>query len=280
MMIRLRKQLPHATLFAAMAFFALLWLVPLLFVLTTSLKPESDTIKYPIEWIPSTITFDNFREILFSNAKAPLGRWLWNSLFVASSHTALVLLIASMAAYAYARLQFKGRDTLFGILMATMMVPPVMNFVPNYLTVDKLGWVDTYLALILPGLGGVFGVFLLRQFFKGIPRELEEAARIDGAGHFRVYWQIALPLARPALVTLAVFSFMGSWNDFLWPLIVTNDTNMRTLPPGLTMFQSQYFTYYGKLTAGAVVSAVPVLVLFLFAQRYFVKGISLTGLKG
>lgn len=279
-LVSARKQLPYLLLFLVMAVLAMIWLAPLLYILSTSLKPESETITWPLRWIPLHFSLDNYREILFSNARAPLLRWVWNSFFTASSHTLLVLLVSSLAAYGYARVEFRGRDTLFAILMATMMVPPVINFVPAFLIVDKLGWVDTYLALIMPGLGGVFGVFLLRQFFKGIPKDLEDAARIDGAGALRIWWQIVMPNSIPALVTLAVFAFMGHWNDFLWPLIVTNEATMRTLPPGLTMFQSQYISFYGRLTAGAVVSALPVLIVFLFAQRYFVRGITLSGLKG
>lgn len=278
--VRVRKQWPYALLFLVLAALAIVWLAPLLYIIVTSLKPESETITWPLRWIPQHPTFANYHEVLFSNAKAPLLRWVWNSFYTATFHTLLVLLVSSLAAYGYARMEFRGRDTLFAILMATMMVPGVINFVPLYLIVDKLGWVDSYKALILPGLGGVFGVFLLRQFFKGIPKDLEDAARIDGASTFRIWWQIMLPLSKPALVTLGVFTFMGHWNDFLWPLIVTNDTAMRTLPPGLTMFQSQYISFYGKLTAGAVISALPVLIVFLFAQQYFVKGITLSGLKG
>lgn len=278
--IRLRKQLPYAILLIVLAVIAIVWLAPLLYIISTSLKPESETITWPLRWIPQHFSLENYSVVLFSNAKAPLLRWVWNSFFTASTHTLLVLFVSSLAAYAYARMEFPGRDVIFAVLMATMMVPGVINFVPAYLIVDKLGWVDTYLALILPGLGGVFGVFLLRQFFKGIPKDLEDAARIDGAGSFRIWWKIMLPLSMPALVTLGVFTFMGHWNDFLWPLIVTNSAEMRTLPPGLTMFQSQYISFYGKLTAGAVISAVPVLLVFLFAQRYFVKGIALSGLKG
>ena len=277
---KLRRQIPYALLFLVLTALALVWMAPLLYIISTSLKPESETVTWPVRWIPAHFTLENYAHILFSRNKSPILRWLWNSLFTATAHTTLVVLVSSLAAYGYARLRFKGRDALFTVLMATMMVPGVINFVPAYLIVDKLGWVDTYAALIFPALGGVFGVFLLRQFFKGIPRELEEAARIDGAGYFRTYWQIILPLARPALVTLAVFTFMGHWNDFFWPLIVTNDASMRTLPPGLAFFQSQYLTYFGRLTAGDVVSAVPILILFLFAQRYFVKGIALSGIKG
>jgi len=277
----LQRDWPRWLLFLFILLLAILWAAPLLYMLSTSLKPESQTISWPVRWIPAEPTLENYRAIMAATSdQSPLLRWMWNSFLTASLHTALVLLVSSLAAYAYARMQFRGRDALFAILMGTLMVPPVMNFVPNYIIVDRLGWLDTYAALIFPGLGGVFGVFLLRQFFLGIPRDLEDAARIDGAGPLRIYWTIVLPLAKPALVTLAIFTFMGHWNDFLWPLIVMNDPEMLTLPPGLALFQGKYITFYGKLMAGAMISALPVLIVFLFAQRFFIKGISLTGMKG
>lgn len=265
-------------LFTIMAALTLIWLAPVLYMASTAFKPEAETII--VRWIPETFTLENFREITLNTRDTPVMRWFYNSLVIATAHTVLALTVTSMSAYAFGRLEFPGRNALFSLLMATMMIPGVINFVPNYLIVDKLGWVDTHWAMILPGLGGVFGVFLLRQFFKTIPKELEEAATIDGAGPFQTFFRIILPLAKPALITLGVFTFMGNWNDFLWPLIVTNEPKMRTLPPGLATFQGKYVSYYGKLMAGALMSTAPVLVMFAFAQRFFVRGITLTGLKG
>ena len=161
-----------------------------------------------------------------------------------------------------------------------MMVPPVTNLIPNYIIVDSFGWIDTYYAMIFPAAASVFGVFLLRQFFKGIPKELEESAYIDGCNKFQIFYQIILPLAKPALITLGLFTFLGSWNAFLWPLIVTNSAEMRPLTPGLSLLQGYYIIEHGKLMAGAFLSAIPVIIVFAFAQRYFVRGISLTGIKG
>jgi multiple sugar transport system permease protein len=260
--------------------FAVIWIAPLLWILSTSLKPESQAISWPIRWIPETFTIENYVAVITNSNDAPILRWFWNSFFIASTHTVLILFINSLAAYAYARLQFKGREFLFWSLMVTMMIPTVMNLIPLYSIVSWLNWIDTPWAMIVPGLGGVFGIFLLRQFFQGIPIELEEAAKIDGANALEIYWKIILPLAKPALVTLALFTYMGNWNDFLWPLIVTNDVETRTLPVGLSILQGTYNIQYGKMMTATLLSAVPVLILFLFAQRFFIKGISLSGIKG
>jgi multiple sugar transport system permease protein len=258
---------------------AIIWLVPFLWIASTAFKPENEVIDAVVYWIPKTFTLQNFRDIFSDTQNAPILRWVFNSLFIAVVHTALVLFIDSLAAYAYARLEFKGKEAIFWILMSTMMIPTIINFIPNYVIVDRLSWVDTPIAMIVPGLAGVFGIFLLRQFFEGIPRELDESAKIDGAGVFKIYWKIIIPLSKPALVALALFTFMGNWNDFLWPLIVTNDAAQRTLPAGLSIFQGAYVALYGKLMAGALISAVPPLILFLVGQKYFVQGIAMSGLK-
>ncbi|ADU29309.1 carbohydrate ABC transporter permease [Evansella cellulosilytica] len=258
---------------------ALFWILPLLWVLSTSLKPESQAIAWPIRWIPETITFQNYVDVLMRQ-DVPVLRWFWNSFFIATVHTGLMLLFNSMSAYAFARLKFRGREVLFWGLMATMMIPPVMNLVPLYGLISSFGWVNNYSAMIFPGLGGVFGIFLLRQFFIGIPHELEEAARIDGASAFFIYWRIILPLAKPALIVLALFTFMGNWNDYLWPLIVTTSADMRTLPVGLAIMQGQFNIQFAKLMAATILSAIPVIILFMFAQKFIIKGIALTGIKG
>ncbi|MCG8513512.1 MAG: carbohydrate ABC transporter permease [Halanaerobiales bacterium] len=249
-------------------------------MLSTSLKPESQTIEWPISIIPETFTGENYREIFNNSARTPIFRWFFNSILIATATTILVVFIDALAAYAYARLEFKGRKLLFWLLMTTMMVPPVTNLIPNYIIVDSFGWIDTYYAMIFPAAASVFGVFLLRQFFKGIPKELEESAYIDGCNKFQIFYQIILPLAKPALITLGLFTFLGSWNAFLWPLIVTNSAEMRPLTPGLSLLQGYYIIEHGKLMAGAFLSAIPVIIVFAFAQRYFVRGISLTGIKG
>jgi multiple sugar transport system permease protein len=185
-----------------------------------------------------------------------------------------------MAAFAFARLQFKGRDTLFLVVIATMMIPSQVSLIPVFLIVQKLGLFNTYAGLIVPGLASGFGVFLLRQFFISIPKELEEAAYMDGASLWTIYWRIILPVAQPALATLAIFTFLGSWNDFVWPLIITNDVEMRTLPVGLSIFQGRYTSEYGITMAAAAIGSIPVIIAFLLFQKKITSGIALTGIKG
>jgi multiple sugar transport system permease protein len=266
-------------IYLLLALVALLIMLPLFWLLSTSLKPARDLFSNTIEWIPRTVTFDNYTK-LFENQQTPVGRWFVNSLAIASIMTVLVLAVDSLAAYAYARMQFPGRNLLFGIMLLTLFLPGFMFIIPNFLTVNFLGLINNWGAVILPGLAGVFGVFFLRQFFEGIPKELEEAAEIDGATRFQVFYKIVLPLSRPALATLGIITFLASWNDFLWPLLVLRDRSIQTLPPGLRTLQSAYTSDYGLIMAGAVVVAIPVLVLYLLLQRYIVQSVASTGLKG
>jgi multiple sugar transport system permease protein len=258
---------------------ALIILIPLFWLLSTSLKPKNELFTNAIQWIPTTPTLDNYTR-LFANQQTPVGRWFLNSLAIASITTLLVLTVDSLAAYAYARMQFPGRNILFGIMLLTLFLPGFMFIIPNFLTVNFLGLINNWGAVILPGLAGVFGVFFLRQFFEGIPKELEEAAEIDGANRFQVFYQIVLPLSRPALATLGIITFLASWNDFLWPLLVLKDRQIQTLPPGLSTLQSAYTSDYGLIMAGAVVVAIPVLILYTLLQRYIVQSVASTGLKG
>jgi len=207
-------------------------------------------------------------------------RWFWNSLFVAGTGTLTYLLLSSMAAYAFSRLEFPGRNILFFVVLSTLIIPGQVTIIPVFLILQKLHWFNTYYALIVPGLAGAFGVFLLRQFFLTIPREIEEAAFIDGCGRAGIYWRIILPLSKPALATLAIFSFLGGWNDFMLPLIATNEIEMRTLPVGLTIFLGRYSMQYGLVMATAVLATLPVLVMFLLFQRHIIRGVVPAGLKG
>jgi len=194
--------------------------------------------------------------------------------------TVLVLVVDSLAAYAYARMEFPGRKALFALLLATLFLPGILFLVPNFLTIFNLHLINNYLGVIIPGLAGVFGVFFLRQFFDSIPKELEEAALIDGASQFQVFYRIVLPLARPALATLGIITFLGSWNDFLWPLLILGQADLLTLPPGLRSLQGAYTSEYGQMMAGAVFAAVPVLILYIALQRFIVQSVATTGLKG
>jgi len=259
---------------------AVVMLAPIVWMISTALKPESAVLSAVPHWIPKPATAENFVQLFTQAQDFPVFRWLLNSLFVSSSVTALVLLVASSAAYAFARMEFRGRELLFMAVVATMIIPSQITLIPVFLIVQKLGWFNSYFGLIVPGLAGGFGVFLLRQFFLSIPVELEEAAYMDGAGPLSIYWRVILPLGKPALAALAIFTFIGSWNDFAWPLIITNDIAMRTLPIGIMIFQGRYTTEFGVTMAAAAVCTVPVILAFLAFQKRITEGIAMTGLKG
>jgi multiple sugar transport system permease protein len=259
--------------------FALIFLLPLFWMLSTSLKPKAEWFTREIFWIPQTTTLTNYT-FLLNNPTTPILRWFVNSLVIGLLVTALILVVDSMAAYAYARMEFRGRDALFGLLLATLFMPGIMFLVPNFLTIYRLGLLNNYAGVIIPALAGVFGVFFLRQFFTTIPRDLEEAAAIDGASQVQIFTQIALPLAKPALATLGIITFLGSWNDFLWPLLILKDRALQTLPPGLRTLQGAYTSEYGQMMAGAVIAALPVLLLYVVLQRYIVESVATSGLAG
>lgn len=256
---------------------ALATIAPFIWMLLTSVKDIGDIFVYPPKWLPSKFHFENYARAFQA---APFGRYYLNSLIVACTVTLGQLITCSMAAYAFARLQFKGRDVLFYIFLGTMMIPYQVTMIPSFMVLYWLGWVDSYQAMIVPGLASAFGTFLLRQFFLTIPKELEEAAYIDGCGKFRVLWQIIIPLSKPALATLAIFTFMGTFNDFIWALIVVNSDHLRTVQLGLAIFRDRYITDWDLLMAGSVMATLPVLIVFFFAQKYFIKGITLSGIKG
>ncbi len=276
---RNRGTLQRVILYAIMILVSLIFLLPILWMISTSLKPTSQLFSQQIEWIPKTFTLDNYAR-LFSNEQTPVARWFLNSLIIATMSTVLTLVVASLAAYAYARMDFPGRRLIFGIMLMTLFVPGFMFIIPNFLTINFLHLINNWGGVILPGLGGVFGVFFLRQFFEGLPKDLEEAAMIDGANQFQIFYMVVLPLSRSALATLAVITFLASWNDFLWPFLILKDRVLQTLPPGLNTLKSSYTAEYGLIMAGAVVVAIPVLLLYLILQRYIVQSIASTGLKG
>jgi multiple sugar transport system permease protein len=269
--------------FGVLCVLALLWAVPVLWMLATSLKPEDQTITVPPHWLPnhlSDLTLENYRLVLFFGRGVDLLKSFGNSLYVSIVGTILVVVVDVLAGYALARLRFPGRNVLFALTVASLVVPGEILLIPNYVTVWRLGWLNTYNALILPALAGGFGVFLMRQFLLGIPRELEEAAQIDGAGSFRIFTMVIVPLARGAIATLAIFTFLGFWNEFTWPYLVINDASRMTLPVALIQFKGDYWSNYGQLMAGAAFSALPAIVVFLMAQRMIIRSITLTGIKG
>ncbi|HXF60859.1 MAG TPA: carbohydrate ABC transporter permease [Caldilineaceae bacterium] len=252
-----------------------LMLMPFLVMLLASLMPKEAILRRDFDW--ATLTLNNYAETF---AAVPFGRFYLNSLFVASATTLIQILTASLAAFAFARLRFRGRDTLFLIFLATLMIPSQVTMIPNFILIRYLRWYNTYQALILPAAFSVFSTFLLRQYFMSVPLDLDEAARMDGAGSLRIWWQVIMPLAGPVLTTLAIFNFQASWNDFLWPLVITNSEEMRTLPVGLSSFQGQFSTEWHLLMAGSVTALLPVLILYIFGQNWFVQGITLSGLGG
>jgi multiple sugar transport system permease protein len=261
---------------------AFLFLAPLLWMISTAFKTPDDVIKGlgALRWIPRPVTTENFVYALGKAEEFPIWRWTGNSLLISVAVTALVLTVDSLAAFAYSRLRWRGRDALFGLLVATMLVPGQVLLIPMYLLIRYLGWFDTYWALIVPAGAGAFGVFLLRQFFMTIPIELEEAARIDGCGPWLIFRHVILPLSKPPLAALGIFTFMGTWNAFEGPLIFTDSLSMRTLPIGITIFQGHYSIEYGPMMAAAALAAIPVTIAFLIFQKQIIKGISLTGLAG
>ncbi|MGC5011291.1 carbohydrate ABC transporter permease [Streptosporangium sp. DT93] len=272
---RLRRALLHLVL----AVIAALYLSPLVYMVVTSFKTREAAGSTEPHWIPDPVSLDAYRELLGS-ADSPIMTWFLNSLAAATGHAALVLVTAAPAAYALARLRFRGRKTIFATVVATLFVPPVVLLIPNFLIVNELAWVDSLPAVIVPAAAGAFGVFFLRQFFLTLPGELEEAAELDGCNRWQIFTVIALPLARPALATLFLLSFLTNWNDFLWPIFVLLSPESLTLPAGLGNFQSANSIRYDLLMAGAVIASLPVIGIYLVAQRWIIEGVSRSGLKG
>ena len=251
---------------------------PFVWMVRSSLMLEKEALVFPPIWIPSEFTLASYIGALTIQ---PFARYILNSLFVSTTMMLGQLLTASMGAYAFARLRFPGRDKLFLLYLATMMIPSQVTLIPSFVLVSWLGWIDTYFAFIVPGLFSAYLTFLMRQFLLNIPKELEDAARIDGAGYIRTFATIIMPLAQSALITCGLLSFMGSWTSFLWPLIVTRSSDMRTVPIGLAALQQQQgYVNFPQLMAGSVMALLPIIILFLSLQRYYLQGIATSGLKG
>lgn len=262
----------------ALIFLGVLVSFPFFWMLRTSVMLESEAQVFPPILIPSGLSLASYGRVFTIQ---PFLRYILNSLFVSTMIMLGQVLTASMGAYAFARLRFPGRDKLFLVYLGTMMVPSQVTLVPSYVLISWLGWINTYFALMVPGLVSAYLTFLLRQFFLSIPKELEDAARIDGAGYIRTFATIIMPLSTPALITCALFSFMGSWTSFLWPMIVTRTYTMRTVPVGLAALQTQQgYVNFPQLMAGSVMALLPIVILFLLLQRYYMEGIATTGLKG
>ncbi|WP_156252362.1 carbohydrate ABC transporter permease [Pseudactinotalea terrae] len=265
----------YAVLLAlSVAFFA-----PILWMISTSFKTAGDATALPPQWIPPTWSTEGYQTLL-TDPQVPVLRWLANSLLAGVGHTLLVLLTAALAAYALARMNFRGKNLAFALIVSTLFVPGFVFLMPNYLIVDALDWLDSVWALIVPSAASAFGVFFLRQFFLSLPRELEEAALLDGANRWQIFRRVVVPLSLAPLSTLAVLSFLASWNDFLWPLYVLFNPENLTLPAGLATLRNAYGTDFPAVMAGAVLASLPVLVIYAVAQRYIIAGVSRSGLKG
>lgn len=274
--IDIKTLLTKMGIYLVLGCFALSMLLPFFWMVSTSLKGELEVYEYPPKLFPEKAQWSNYREAL---TILPFGRFFLNTFIMAFSIVVGQLLICSLAGYAFARLDFPGKNRWFVLYLSTMMLPLIVLLIPRYLLVNALGWVDTYWGLIMTEINSVWGIFLLRQFFSTLPGELEDAARLDGASEFKIYWRIVLPLSKPALATLGLFSFVWTWQSFLWPLIVTDSLKMRPVEVGIAMFHSMYQADWTYQMAAAVTVMVPTIMLFLFTQRYFVRGIALTGLK-
>jgi multiple sugar transport system permease protein len=270
------KRLLRVTTFLVLLLVSLVVLIPFIWTLLTSLKVETDIVRYPPQLFPRSFTFQHYVDIWH---RIPFARLFLNTVIFAGGVTLISLTFDAMTAYALARLEFPGRNILFIAVLVTMMLPFQVTLIPIFSLLSDLNWINTYQGLIIPRATNAFGIFFLRQFFLSIPRDLEDAARVDGASEFRIFGQVILPLAVPALLTLGLFHFMYNWNDLLWPLVVTTQTSMETLPAGLALFMGEHVVEYGLLMAGSILALLPMIILFLMIQRKFVEGIATTGFK-
>lgn len=256
---------------------AIVMLFPFYWALSTSFRELRDILFDPYSLLPRNPTFANYTSIF---NKAPFGRYLLNSLIVASATTLLQIVTATLSAFAFARMKFRGREIIFIVFLATMMVPQQILMIPQYLVVMRLGMGDSYAGLVLPYAATAISIFFLRQFFRTIPKDLEDAAIIDGCGPLRILLNVFVPLAKPALATISVFAFMWSWNNYFWPLLIIDSTEMRTIQLGLALFRTEGGIQWGEFMAGTVVATLPILIAYFIAQKQFIRGITLTGMKG
>jgi multiple sugar transport system permease protein len=270
------KQIAKILLYAVMIVVAVVALTPLVWMVSASFMPTGQANTFPPPFLPRHATLEHYLSLF---TRLNLARYLFNSAFLALAVTFISLVINSMAGYAFAKYRFRGRDTIFKLLIASLIIPAQVTMLPLFLMLNKMGVLNTYLGVIIPGMASIFGIFLIRQFAISIPDSLIEAARIDGASDFRVYWSLILPLCKPVLITLAVFTFMGTWNDFLWPLIVMTDDSMYTLPVALANLSLEHVQDTELMMAGSVITIAPVLILFAAVQKYYISGIMAGGLK-
>lgn len=273
------KALVFAIRYVPMIVLVVVMIMPFLAMLTTSLKPEAYVLEARPNLLPTVISFDAYAEL---GRRVDLPRAFFNSFLVAGLGTFGQVMVSSMAAFAFSRMQWRGRNVVFLLYLATMMIPGIVLVIPQFILVRSLGWINNYAALILPSLFSAFGTFLMRQSFLALPKDFEEAAVVDGANYFTIFWRIVLPLSGPALATLSVFSFMGLWNSYLWPLFVARRDEVMTLPVALAFLQAETrgVTEWNIVMAGSVVAVLPILIAYIFAQRWFVRGVVVSGIKG
>jgi multiple sugar transport system permease protein len=263
-------------LYAVLVALTLIFIGPFFTSFSLSFQEPGNVFKWPIKLLPDEITLQNYKDIW---TVVPFPRWLINSTFVAIIVTCCNLFFATIAGYAFARLQFAGKNFIFMVFLASLMVPAHVTMVPQFILLNKFHLINTYQGMFLPKLAQVFGIFLMKQFFESVPKELEEAAEIDGCSKFRILWKIIVPISKPALVALGIYTFQGNWNEFLWHLIVTTSRDMFTLPVGMAYFRHEFQVDWTILMAGVILMAIPTLTIFLMFQRYFIQGVTTTGIK-
>jgi multiple sugar transport system permease protein len=269
------RRLKESAIYLALLIGGLAMIVPFVWMILTSFKPGPEI--FLNKFWPQAPTLNNYVSVL---RRVPFARWYLNSLIVASAVTLSVAFIDSLVGYTLAKYQFRGKNVIFIFILSTLMVPTEMLIIPWFIMSNSLNWVDTYWGIMFPGVMTAFGIFLMKQFMEGVPSELLDAARIDGVSEFGLFWRIALPLVKPALAALCIFNFLGNWNAFLWPVIITEKMDMRTLPVGLAFFSGEAGSSWELIMAGATMATIPVLIVFIIFQRQIIKGIALTGLKG
>ncbi|MEP6852116.1 MAG: carbohydrate ABC transporter permease [bacterium] len=274
------QRLARVAFWATLIILSIIFLAPLLWMLITSFKTTEGATRIPLSWVPDPVDTSSYNTLLSTSSTTPVIRWFINSLVAGLANAALIVAVDAAAAYALARMEFAGKKFVFGGVVGTIFLPGFVFLIPNFLIVSNLGWLDSRWAIIVPSAGGAFGVFFLRQFFISLPRELEEAATLDGANQWRIFTRVILPLSKPALSTLAVLSFLTNWNDFLWPVYVLFSPSNLTLPAGLSTLQNASTVNYPIIMAGAVIASIPVIILFIVAQRQVIASVARSGLKG
>lgn len=287
-----RRNIPgNISLYTVLAAFAVIMVLPFYWTILTSFRFNEDMFSLPIKWFSTRFTVEHYFKAF---STVPLARYFGNSMYLAVMGVLANLFFGSLGGYAFAKLRFRGRNIIFKVLLSSIMIPGVVTMIPQFLLLKSIplaggnnilgiggnGLLNTYWAIILPGAAGAFAVFLMRQFFLSLPDDLAESARIEGAGEFRIFWNIYLPLTKPALAALSIFTFQSGWNNFMWPMIILNDIDKATVQMGLQAFSFNHATEYGPMMAASVIATIPMLVLFIFAQRYFVQGIAFSGIKG